>query len=220
MSSDGHQRSWKGWGSRFSVGFHGHSHFLHLFLKIHTFCTLTLKISHFLHIYPPRRRRAAARPNGAPSKLTQSPVKHFNYVPAKCSFGDLQNWYIIRHPARGLVVIRGLPDRLEARIRCWSGGDRPPNRQKRRRRGSLRPLMRWRRGDFDRRSSAVPAFPAATATTFLHSDGFGDIVGREIQPQSRGERGDKPTGQRRVRDVGRPFSRPFPSVMVQPRGGA
>ena len=46
------KRSWKGWGSRFSVGFHGHSHFLHLFLKIHTFCTLTLKISHFLHVSP------------------------------------------------------------------------------------------------------------------------------------------------------------------------
>ena len=121
---------------------------------------------------------------GAPSKLTQSPVKHFNYVPAKCSFGDLQNWYIIRHPARGLVVIRGLPDRLEARIRCWSGGDRPPNRQKRRRRGSLRPLMRWRRGDFGRRSSAVPAFPAATATRFLVCDGFGDLVGRQIKPRT------------------------------------
>ena len=157
---------------------------------------------------------------GAPSKLTQSPVKHFNYVPAKCSFGDLQNWYIIRHPARGLVVIRGLPDRLEARIRCWSGGDRPPNRLKRRRRGFLRPLMRRRRGDFGRRSSAVPAFPAATATRFLVCDGFGDLIGRQIKPQNRVGRRGQATGQRRVRDAGRPFSRPCSSVIVHPRGGA
>jgi hypothetical protein len=42
MSSDGHQEVLQGLGSRFLVGFHGPSHFLHLFFEH----------SHFLNVDP------------------------------------------------------------------------------------------------------------------------------------------------------------------------
>jgi hypothetical protein len=124
-------------------------------------------------------------PTGPFPKLAQSPVKHFRIVPIKEPVVTTKTGPFRPHAGKDFVVIRSLPGRLDGRISWRSGGGRPHKRQKRRRRGVLRRLMRRRRGDFGRRRSAVPAFPAAAAVGFLCWDRFGDYNGREIQPQNR-----------------------------------